>query len=298
MFERVRGMKASSPETIGAVLVLIGLVLFLVIFLVVYPALSDPVGTYDRWFPESEEPAAAAEPAAEEEETPAEPVAAFRFVTEAIVSEVPVEEVEEGAEPEERSATYRVTLEDRSEPGDAEIVSWTWELGDGREARGALVNRTYEGPGVYPVRLSIEDANGLESEVEGDVEVPEEGVISGRIEAEEALDLTGIESAIEDAVVALEGSIDDTLDSVGSTARSSGVVALFALAAIATTVVAWRVTRSGVMLLRPNQRMRLKVKSADMHVDVAGAPLEETLPDVSGDDGQTKEELDSRLVEV
>jgi hypothetical protein len=292
-------MKASSPETIGVLLILVGLVLFLVIFLVVYPALRDPVGTYDRWFPESEEPAAEAEPVADEEETPTEPVAAFRWVGEAIVDEVPEEEVEEGAEPEERSAIYRVSLEDRSEPGDAEVVSWIWELGDGREARGAFINRTYEGPGVYPVRLSIEDGNGIVSEVEGDVEVPEGGVVSGRVEAEETLDLTGIESALEDAVVTLEGSIDDTLDSVASTTRSSGIVVLFALAAIATTIVAWRVTRSGVMLLRPDQRMRLKVKSADMHVDIAGTPIQEALPDVSSDAEQgTDEELDPRLVEV
>ena len=66
---------------------------------------------------------------------------------------------------------------------------------------------------------------------------PEEGRSFGRVESEESLDLSGIESAVEDAVTTLEASIDDTLDSVGSTARSLGVIVLFALAAIATTVV-------------------------------------------------------------
>ena len=55
-----------------------------------------------------------------------------------------------------------------------------------------------------------------------------------------------------------------------------GVVTLFALAAIATTIVAWRVTRSGVMLLRP-QPVSFKVKSADMQVDLGNKPLDEVV---------------------
>ena len=69
----------------------------------------------------------------------------------------------------------------------------------------------------------------------------------------------------------------DAIDSAESTARNTAIVLLFALAAIATTVVAWRVTRSGIMLLQPDQRVRLKVKSADMHVEVGKSPLEEAL---------------------
>jgi hypothetical protein len=141
------------------------------------------------------------------------------------------------------------------------------------------------------VRLDIEDENGETSKVEGDVEVPEEGRSAGRFE-EEGLDLSGIEAAVEDAVAALEDSVDDTLGTVRDTSRNMGVVTLFALAAIATTVVAWRVTRSGVMLLRPSQEMRLKVKSADMHVDIGKEPLVEVVAE------STAEELESTLVDA
>jgi hypothetical protein len=105
--------------------------------------------------------------------------------------------------------------------------------------------------------------------------VPEEGRTFGRIDASDEIDLSGIESAVEDAVGTLEESIDDTLDSIGSAARSTAIIVLFALAAIATTVVAWRLTRSGIMLLQPAQSMRMKVKSADMHVEVGRTPLTE-----------------------
>lgn len=293
MFERVRAMKASSPETIGGVLVFIGLVLFILVFFTVYPALRDPVGTYDKWFPESDEPIVSTNTVVEETEASVEPIAAFRFVAETIMPEV-----EEGAEIEVPLAIYEVSFEDTSEPGDADISTQEWDFGDGNEARGAIVNHVYRDPGVYPVRLTIADDNGMTSKVEGDVEVPEEGRSFGRVESEESLDLSGIESAVEDAVATLEASIDDTLDSVGSTARSLGVIVLFALAAIATTVVAWRVTRSGVMLLRPAQKMRLRVKSADMHVDIGRAPIEEAMGDRPSEEELLEDELGSEVAEV
>jgi hypothetical protein len=262
MFDRIREWKLSSPEAIGGGLILVGLVLFLVVFLAVFPVVSDPVGTYDSWFPEevaADTAVAAEEP---EESTPEGPVAAFRFVGEAVV-----EPAEDGAE-EDQPPEFRVTLEDRSEPGDIEINSWLWDLGDGAEADGQSVEHVYRDPGVYPVRLEVTDDNGLSSTVEGEVEIPEEGLASGRFEAESGFDLSGLEGAVEDAVVTLEGSLDDTLESFGSAFRSIAVMVMFALGAIAATVVAWRITRAGVMLLGPAQKMRLNVKSADMHVDV------------------------------
>ena len=115
------------------------------------------------------------------------------------------------------------------------------------------------------------------AEVEGEIEVPEEGRSFARVQSEEDLDLSGLESAVEDAVIALEESVDDTLDSIGSASRSVVVVVLFALAAIAATVVAWRVTRSGIMLLRPAEKMRLRVKSADLYVDMGNERLEDAV---------------------
>jgi len=298
MFDRIRRSKASSPEVMGGLLVGIGLVLFLFVFLAVYPVLSDPVGSYDQWFPENEEAPVSVAAVVEEDDAANEPVAAFRFVAESIRIEPEAVEGEEPEEFEEPQFLHKVSFEDRSELGDAEIVSWEWDLGDGSERRGAFVEHTYEGPGVYPVLLRIEDESGLVGEVEGDVEVPEEGGSFGRVESEEDLDLSGIESAVEDAVVTLEESVADTLDSVGSAAKSVVVVVLFALAAITATVVAWRVTRSGILLLRPAEKMRIKVKSADMHVDIGNDPLEEVAADLTEDAVRLEEDTEQAMAEV
>lgn len=260
MFERVRSSKVISPEGFGALLVLVGLVMFVVIFFMVVSVLTDPVKAYDKWFPEDAEPVLDAD-STDPDESAAEPTAAFRFVVESTVDPVP-----EGTEAEEPIVTYAAIFEDRSEAGDEEIVSWTWDLGDGNEALGPSAAHFFGGPGVYSVLLTIEDANGLTSKVEADVEVPEEGRSFDRVDAGDDIDLSRIETAVEDA-----------LDSVVTTTRSTSVVVLFALAAIATTVVAWRVTRSGVMLLRPTPEMRLKVKSANMHVDVGKTTMEEAI---------------------
>jgi len=262
MMERMRGLRGSSPNTLGVLLVIVGLLMFVVVFVAAFPVLSDPVGAYDEWFPETEEPRVTDTTIAE---APEGPTAIFRYVAEATMIEPP-----EGSQ-EEPMFTYGVTFEDRSEPGDAEIVAWVWDFGDGAEANRQFTSHSYEGPGAYEVRLDIEDENGETAKVEGEIDMPEEGLNSGRIESD-SLDLSGIESAVEDAVLALEDSVEDTLGTVRDTSRNMGVVALFALAAIATTIVAWRVTKSGVMLLRP-QPMMLRVKSADMHVDIGKEPL-------------------------
>ena len=298
MFDRIRNSKASSPELIGGLLVGIGLVLFLVVFLAVYPVLRDPVGSYDEWFPNEEKASVSVAPLVEEEDTANEPIAAFRFVAESIRVEAQVDEGEEAAEFEEPQFLYKVSFEDHSEPGDGDIVSRVWDLGDGSERRGAFIQHTYDGPGVYSVLLTIEDESGFVSEIEGDVEVPEEGRSFGRVESEEDLDLSGIESAVEDAVVTLEESVADTLDSVGSATRSVVVVVIFALAAITATVVAWRVTRSGILLIRPAEKLRLKVKSADMHVDIGKKPVQEVAADVTEDAVHLDEDSDRALAEV
>lgn len=277
MAERPRWLKTPSPELLGGLLIFIGLVMFIVVFFAVFPVLSDPVGTYDDWFPEADEPSVQADASAEVEPEK-EPTAAFRFTSEAVRVDIPDEGGEEGqaaGEGEQPMATYSVRLEDRSEPGDADIASWAWDLGDGNEARGRIVEHSYEGPGVYVVRLDIEDDNGVAAKVEADVEVPEEGRAFGRADSADDLDLSGIESALEEAVGTLETSADDALDEIGLAARRVVIVVLFALAAIATTVVAWRVTRSGIMLLRGPEKVRLNVESADMEVLVGERPLDE-----------------------
>lgn len=281
MFDRLKD-RFASPDFLGVFLVVVGLLMFVAIFFVAFPVLSNPVAAYDEWFPQDDSPV---ESVVEEVAAPAGPVAAFRFEADSVFFEP-----EEGSE-EEPQATYTVRFDDRSEAGDAEIVAWAWEFGDGAESSRPNAVHEYEGPGAYEVRLEVEDLNGETSTVVGEIEVPEEGINSGRIEGE-GIDLGAIEAAVEDAMVALEGSVDDTLGTIRDTSRNMGVVTLFALAAIATTVVAWRLTRAGVMLLRPAQEMRLKVKSADMHVDIGKEHLVEAISHDEVDDAE------KQLVEV
>ncbi|MFH2073689.1 MAG: PKD domain-containing protein [Actinomycetota bacterium] len=201
---------------LGVVLVAGGLVVFLVVFFALFPVLRDPVSTYERWFPPEEEESPV-------EVEPAGPRAGFYWVVEAHI------------------AGSVARLEDLSEAGDAPIVRWTWELGDGTVDVGADVEHEYTEPGDYRVRLEVEDENGQTDRADGRIAVPGEGREEGEIEPEEeSLDLSGIEASIEDLVGTLTRAV-----------RTSIVIGLFALAAGVLTLVGWRVTRIGVMLLHP-----------------------------------------------
>lgn len=50
-----------------------------------------------------------------------------------------------------------------STAGDAPIVSWSWDFGDGSSDTGEIVFRQFAIQGSYPVTLTVVDANGLQS---------------------------------------------------------------------------------------------------------------------------------------
>lgn len=69
-----------------------------------------------------------------------------------------------------------------------------------------------------------------------------------------------IDASIQDAVGSVGAEIESTIGgavgSIGASMRGAVVVLLFALAALATTAVAWRVARIGVMILNgPRQSL-------------------------------------------
>ncbi len=216
----------------GMVLVLGGLAVFLVVFFSLFPVLRDPVGIHDRWFPpEEEQPPAETDPVA--------PRAGFSWVTEAQIAER--EPIEGPIEGEERQPVFLARFEDLSETGDAPIIRWTWDLGDGTVAWGPDVEHEYAKPGQYRVRLEVEDENGQTDWISDRIAVPEEGREEGQLEPEEELlDLSGIETSVEDLVGAVTKSTQTFV-----------VIGLFGLAAVLLTLVGWRVARVGVMLLRP-----------------------------------------------
>jgi len=180
--------------------------------------------------------------AADDDVVRAEPLARFRW--EAIVVESVTPPV------------YRVRLESTSIPGQAELVAWQWDFGDGTSSGGETVVHDYVQYGSYIVTLTIEDAAGATNTLAGEVAVPGIDGTSGTSgQVDELLDVD-IESSLSDAVGSvgdeISATIDGALGSIGRTARGAVVVFLFALAAFATTIVAWRIARVGVMVLTGN----------------------------------------------
>ncbi len=245
MFDSLRArFRADDPyaRITGTVLVLIGMTVFLVVIFTLFPVLRDPIAAHDRWFPQDAE-----EPVVEEEDEPAGPAAGFNWVAEARIEEsVQIQgegdgEPEGGGEAGASQPVYTARFEDNSAEGDTAIVRWNWDLGDGTVAGGPYLQHEYDSPGDYRIKLEVEDEDGLISRTDGHLFMPDGGREEGEVAPDvELLDLSGIEASVDTLV----GTLTDSV-------RTFVVVSLFSLAAVILTLVAWRVTRSGVMLLRP-----------------------------------------------
>jgi len=59
-------------------------------------------------------------------------------------------------------APESITFTDMSAPGDAAIVSWRWDFGDGNTSTQQNPTNNYTNPGTYSVVLEVTDANGCE----------------------------------------------------------------------------------------------------------------------------------------
>jgi hypothetical protein len=218
----------------GSGLVLAGLALFMVVFLTLFPILTNPVGAYDNWFPADESEAAPVATVAPIAENPT-----ARFTWEAIA----VETVE--------PPVYRLRVQSTSVAAAADIEVWQWDFGDGAGDTGETAVHDYAQYGAYVVTLTVIDSAGRPDTVAGEVAVPGLAATTGGVgQIDEFLD---IDSSIQDAVGTVGAEIKSTIDgavgSIGASARGAVVVFLFALAALATTIVAWRVARIGVMIL-------------------------------------------------
>ncbi len=244
------GGRPDHRDTIGSAMVLVGLGFFVIVFVALFPVLTNPAGAYDRWFPPEDE--LPAEPVTDVAQ-PATPVitgplAAFRW--EAVGVDQP------------DAPLYRVRVTSESLVGDAEIAVWSWELGDGTTAIGESVTHDYAAIGSYTIELRVEDTSGEVDVVRGTVVASDGNPLfgaAGRIEDaldfDRSLDSLGdgitdsLEGAVGDVGDDINATIDSALGSIGSTVRGGVVVALFALASLAATIVAWRTAKIGVMLL-------------------------------------------------
>jgi len=68
-------------------------------------------------------------------------------------------------------AGEQVTFDAGVSAGGRPIVTYDWDLGDGTAASGREVTSVYEKPGVYDVRLRVEDAAGQRDELAASVPV-------------------------------------------------------------------------------------------------------------------------------
>jgi hypothetical protein len=241
---RVVNRRPEWATLLGSALVLVGLALFIVVFVTLFPILTDPVNAYERWFPSEPDDEVVA--AAVEQPIRSGPVARFTWEAVAVESTDP--------------PVYRIRAESTAVPGDDEIVGWSWDLGDGSRDRGTSVVHDYDTYGAYVVTLTVEDAAARADSVSGQVIVPgidtTAGTI-GRVDGFLALDIeTSLEDAVGDVGDEINATIDSAFGSIGTTIRGAVVVFLFALAAFATTIVAWRVARIGVMVLTQNPSTR------------------------------------------
>ncbi|MGI9606376.1 MAG: PKD domain-containing protein [Acidimicrobiales bacterium] len=259
-------------ELIGGAMVVVGLVFFVIIFIVLFPVLTNPAGAYDRWFPnDGEETVASGSEAPVVERIVAGPTAQFRWE----VVDV------DGIEP----APNRVRLTSEAVAGDAAITAVRWGLGNGATATGPSIEYDYPAPGSYSIALLVEDANGRIDEVRGVVAVDELRAVlgsSGRVDAtssgEFSLDNLGdgisdsLEGAVGDVGDDITNTIDSAFGSIGSTFRGAVVVVLFTLSALAATMVAWRTARIGVMLMSGERDVRSSARrrSYDDEEDIPG----------------------------
>lgn len=227
---------------LGSALVLIGLALFMIVFYTLFPILRDPVTTYNRWFPTADTPDTVVLTATDDDAVRVQPLAGFRW--EAIVVE--------SADP----PVYRIRLESTSASGQTDLVAWRWDFGDGTSTSGETVVHDYARHGTYIVTLTVEDVDGGTDSLAGEVAIPGIAAASGTAGQIDELINFDIESSLSDAVGSagdeISATIDGALGSIGRTARGAVVVFLFALAAFATTIVAWRIARVGVMVLTGN----------------------------------------------
>ena len=100
--------------------------------------------------------------------------------------QLPEEEVIEGPRASFHwdSNDLSVDFDDTSEAGDANIVSWDWDFGDGESDSSAGPTHLYSDNSTWGVYLTVEDENGKTSQASSDVRVESGETYSGNSRAE------------------------------------------------------------------------------------------------------------------
>lgn len=189
----------------GTGLLVLGLAILLVSFTTAYGIFQDPAAQLDEWAPEEVK----------------EPAAAFEW----------------------RSEGTSVLFNDNSMEGDAAIVSYTWDFGDGATSDQRSPSHDYASYGDYTVALQVTDDNGNTDTVDTIIHL-EEGTNEGD---------TG------------EGSFNlgfgGMFERIGVIALAIGLLAILVM-------IGGRIALAGVQLIRPQTKtLKFKLKSKEKELE-------------------------------
>ena len=199
----------------GSTLIGLGVALFAVIALLAFFMVRDPGGYYDDWVPDDDIEG---------------PEASYEWV----------------------STGLDVTFTDTSETGDAPIVRWRWDFGNGDVSSEPNPTHRFTDEREWNVTLDVVDDNGLSSKADGGIEVDATEDRSG------------------DGSIGLADMADKVVDSVDRAAKGGLVVALVIGLLIVLTLIGGRLVRYGVRLLRPDpDKIKVKLRPRELELTVA-----------------------------
>ena len=170
----------------------------------------------------------------------------------------PSEKIEEWVPTEYRSPTAAFSWRsqgtsigfiDTSIKGDAEIINWQWNFGDGSIDDQKNPNYTYSENGDYTVFLQVKDGNGKTSNVQAIVTINEESN-QGQTQVSLSLDL-----------------------GLGPTFKRLAVIMLFVSLIAVLVMIGGRFLVAGCRLLRPMPKtFKVKIRPDEMELEVPGKP--------------------------
>jgi len=180
---------------------------------------------------------------------------------------------ESGDEPQGPEASFRWTSDgyqvdftDSSTRGNASIVSWQWDFGDGGTSGLPSPQHTYTRNGTYTVKLTVRDGNDLESSALSEVQVFP-GNQGGGNSMPDFSDLGDVFNPSD-----LFGPITDLAVGVAA-------VSVTFLMLLIVWLVGASITKAGWNLVRPRpETIRVRIKPKHLEAEPVEAPTPSAPP--------------------
>ena len=178
--------------------------------------------------------------------------------------------------PSEGTAGTPVNFDGRSSrPGDARIVRYEWQFGDGTGGNGDKVSHTYTAPGTYRVSLRVTDERGLSGSTSVDIRIQDD---MSDASAPIAI-ISAPSSAVEGQVITFDGSHSQSKSpivlyqwSFGDGATAQGVVMQHAYAKAGTYRVTLTVQAQNGLLSTATQDEQISSQLDPLPVGTIVAP--------------------------